>query len=352
MTPVDAASATTGSSLLASQLIRRDVPPRDDAELSVGHRLLLQHGFVVDLAPGLVSGLTLFERCLSRVEAHCRAALAHLSAQELSLPASEGEALINLLLHSGAATRTDRVVGFSVGAGFRHDGLPPRGLYDMSLYQRLDVAVVSDADDRPDELLGSSAEAMLSAIELPIARREGESDEFELVATIGEREEVVGRVRGGAVGDTGRRVACLALDLSALVAVLADLHADDHGLVWPHSVAPCDLGLLVVDQESSVALGLCEKLRVELVAGGFDVLLDDRPLDAALRRSALQAWGLPLRVMLGPSAEQGEVLLEQRRNSGPPERVPATRLLARVAELLERDIVHGTRRGLRRRANF
>lgn len=351
MTRSAASSTTAGASISASGLIRRDVPPSDDAELSVGHRLLLQYGFVVDLAPGLVSGLTLFERCLSRIETRCRAALSDLSAQELSLPASEGEALINLLLHSGAATRKDRVVGFSLGAGFRHDGPPPRGLYDMPLYQRMDVAVVSDADDRPDELLAQTAEMLLSGLEVPVARREAGPDELDLVATVEQREEVLGRVRGGALDDTGRQVACLALDLSSLVAVLADLHADDHGLIWPACVAPCDIGLMIVDREHHAAVDLGEKLRVELVAAGFDVLVDDRPLDAGQRRAALQAWGLPLRVMLGPSADQGEVLLEQRRTPGPPERVPAVRLLGRVAELLERPIDPGTRRGLRRRAN-
>ena len=108
-----------GTSWNASQLICREAPV--SAGSSKGFSLLLRHGYVVELGPGLVAGLPLFQRTLARLAERCRQTFMDLSAQEVSLPASEGAALINLLIHGGAGERSDLVAGFGDGNGASPD---------------------------------------------------------------------------------------------------------------------------------------------------------------------------------------------------------------------------------------
>jgi len=345
----------TGTSCNSSQLICRDAPVGEGA--SAGFGLLVKHGYVVELGPGLVSGLPLFQRTLSRLSERCRKTFSGLSAQEVSLPASEGSALINLLIHGGAAQRSDLVAGFAVGAGFRHGGPPPRGLYDMPLYQRFDAAVVAAADQSPGAWMAGAIEGLLASLELPLSQREAEDNEVELVVTLAVEgdeaatDEVVGRLRPGVLEGTGRELSLLSLDLCAVLCAAAHVHGDESGLAWPGWLAPFDVGLMVVNPSDQAACSLSEKLRVDLLAAGLDVLVEDRPLDAAARRVALTSWGLPLRVLAGPTSNKGEVLLEDRRLSGPPERVPAGELLARIAARLGRPLGGGSA-PLRRRATY
>ncbi|MFT7462975.1 MAG: hypothetical protein ACI9EF_001317 [Pseudohongiellaceae bacterium] len=342
---------TAGTSLRASQLICREGVQQEGVPR--GYGLLLRHGYVVELAPGLASGFTLFQRSLSRLSERCRQTFLELSAQELSLPASEGSALINLVLHGGAAQATELVSGFVLGAGFRHGGPAPRGLYDMPLYQRFDAVVVASAADAPAEWMTRAVDGLLSHLDLSVSRRDADEDHVELVVAIPgvEEGEVIGRIRRGALEGTGRELALVSLDLCALLGVVADVHSDEQGLAWPAGLAPFDVGLLVVKPSDAAACALIEKVRVDLLDAGFDVLVDDRPLDAASRRKAVEAWGLPLRVLAGPSANQGELLLEQRRVAGPPERVAQGELLARVRQALGRS-ANESGSPLRRRANF
>ncbi len=344
-----------GTSCNGSQLICREAPVTDGA--SAGYGLLVRHGYVVELGPGLVSGLPLFQRTMSRLAERCRQTFAALSAQEVSLPASEGAALINLLIHGGVGQRSDLVAGFAVGAGFRHGGPPPRGLYDMPLYQRFDAAVVAAAEQSPGDWMSTAIEGLLASLELPLSHRDAGDDGVELVVALaveGESvptDEVVGRLRQGVLDGTGRELSLLSLDLCAVVCAAAHVHGDEVGLAWPSWMAPFDVGLMVVNPSDGEACALAEKLRVDLLAAGLDVLVEDRPLDAAARRVALTSWGLPLRVLAGPTANKGEVLLEDRRLPGPPERVPAGELLARISARLGRPLERGTA-PLRRRATY
>ena len=65
------------------------------------------------------------------------------------------------------------------------------------------------------------------------------------------------------------------IGVSRLVAAIAEQSHDEHGLVWPRSVAPFDVHLVAAGKQAEIREG-AEALAAQLDAAGLRVLLDDR----------------------------------------------------------------------------
>jgi prolyl-tRNA synthetase len=114
------------------------------------------------------------------------------------------------------------------------------------------------------------------------------------------------------------------------MATIAETHNDEHGLVWPVSVAPSETVLTVVKMDDAT-MAAAERLYDDLRARGVDVLLDDRDARAGVKFADAELIGIPYRVTLGPKAlAAGEVELTDRA-SGETERVGVDEVAARLA---------------------
>lgn len=91
--------------------------------------------------------------------------------------------------------------------------------------------------------------------------------------------------------------------------------ADDAGIVWPKSIAPFDIHLVVLgkdpDGPERAAAG---KLYEELQTAGLDVVYDDRAAGPGAKFADAELLGCPLRITLGGrSLESGELEVQVRR---------------------------------------
>jgi prolyl-tRNA synthetase len=89
---------------------------------------------------------------------------------------------------------------------------------------------------------------------------------------------------------------------------------DEHGIVWPVSIAPFEVAISVLNpnepRTSEVGARLYEALR----AAGVDVLLDDRDERPGVKFKDTELIGVPYRLTVGPKGlEQGKVELVRRR---------------------------------------
>jgi len=106
------------------------------------------------------------------------------------------------------------------------------------------------------------------------------------------------------------------IGVGRLLACIAEEHRDDHGLVWPVSVAPFLVNLVLLpDGEEVVATA--DRLYQELQAEGIEVLYDDRDKKSAapgVKFKDADLRGLPVRLTVsGRSLKQGGVELKLRR---------------------------------------
>ena len=117
-----------------------------------------------------------------------------------------------------------------------------------------------------------------------------------------------------------------------LQAVIEQSH-DDNGIIWPVSVAPYTVALLLLDPKDAAVTAAAEKLTAELEARGIDVLLDDREERPGVKFKDADLLGLPYRVVVGAkSLAKGGVEIKAR-TSKDFQMVPAEQAAEKIAAL-------------------
>jgi prolyl-tRNA synthetase len=133
---------------------------------------------------------------------------------------------------------------------------------------------------------------------------------------------------------------CYGIGISRLVAAAVEQHHDEHGIIWPMSIAPYQVHLTQLGNEPAVveAVGRLER---QLQARGVEVLVDDRDERPGVKFKDADLIGIPLRATLGSrSLSRGGVELKLRTEPDPKraqivavERAPET-IVAQVEQAL------------------
>ncbi|MBQ1048688.1 proline--tRNA ligase [Micromonospora sp. C51] len=120
---------------------------------------------------------------------------------------------------------------------------------------------------------------------------------------------------------------CYGIGVSRAVAAIAEQHHDDRGLVWPTSVAPCDVHLVAAGKGPQLDVAL--DLGARLADAGLRVLVDDRTaVSAGVKFTDAELIGIPRTVVVGRRLADGYVELRDRA-TGERSELP-------VADLLEK----------------
>jgi prolyl-tRNA synthetase len=94
-----------------------------------------------------------------------------------------------------------------------------------------------------------------------------------------------------------------------VMATLVEQNHDEHGIIWPASVAPYDVHLVVLKGAEEVG----EAAAAALDGAGFDVLVDDRDQRPGEKFADADLIGIPIRVTAGKkSLEDGAVDVRDR----------------------------------------
>jgi prolyl-tRNA synthetase len=105
---------------------------------------------------------------------------------------------------------------------------------------------------------------------------------------------------------------CYGIGPSRLVGVIAELLADEKGLVWPASIAPFKVYLIRLGEEEAV-VSAADQLYQNLADDGIEVLYDDRDERAGEKFADGDLLGIPWRVVISQrTLEQGNVELKGR----------------------------------------
>ncbi|KTD61391.1 proline--tRNA ligase [Legionella spiritensis] len=92
---------------------------------------------------------------------------------------------------------------------------------------------------------------------------------------------------------------CYGLGVSRVVAAAIEQHHDEHGIIWPMTIAPFQLVLIPVNgHRSQTVRDRAEKLYRELSDMGIDVLLDDRNERPGVLFADSDLMGIPHRLVI------------------------------------------------------
>ena len=81
-------------------------------------------------------------------------------------------------------------------------------------------------------------------------------------------------------------------------AVIEQLH-DEKGIIWPPSIAPYLVNLIVTTSKDSDMKDVADKLYDELNEAEIEVLYDDRNISAGIKFKDSDLLGIPLRLVIG-----------------------------------------------------
>ncbi|WP_193394004.1 proline--tRNA ligase [Pseudonocardia sp. HH130629-09] len=186
---------------------------------------------------------------------------------------------------SGADKADHHVVDLVAGRDFAPDGT-------------LEAAEVRAGDPSPD---GTGVLEAARGIEIGHIFQLGRkyADAFSLDALGPDSKPV--RITMGSYG----------IGVSRLVAAIAEQSHDDSGLVWPRSVAPFDVHVVVAGKSAELLEG-GEAVAAELEAQGLAVLLDDRKASPGVKFADAELIGVPTIVVVGRGLAEGKLELKDR----------------------------------------
>jgi prolyl-tRNA synthetase len=120
------------------------------------------------------------------------------------------------------------------------------------------------------------------------------------------------------------------IGVGRLMACIAEEHHDDAGLVWPASVAPYSVHLVLLTSKDGSAEAAAEALYQVLIKAGLEPLFDDRDERAGVKFNDADLIGIPLRVTVSARSLQGGGFEFKRRDQEERWIVPVDEALAAI----------------------
>jgi len=122
---------------------------------------------------------------------------------------------------------------------------------------------------------------------------------------------------------------CYGLGISRTLATIAEIHHDERGLIWPESVAPYRVHLVILGNDDQVKRD-GEDLYTSLTAAGIETLLDDRDLSAGVKLTDADLIGLPHRIVVSKHGIADRSVEYRARRSETVERIARSDIAARL----------------------
>ncbi len=158
---------------------------------------------------------------------------------------------------------------------------------DLPLRNVVDIRNVVDGDPSPD---GKGTLQIKRGIEVGHIFQLGQKYSDAMKATV--------------LDDKGKSIVmtmgCYGIGVSRVVAAAVEQNHDEKGIIWPMAIAPFQIAILAMNiHKSDRVRAAAEKLYAELLAAGFDVLLDDRGERAGIMFADMELIGIPHQVVIG-----------------------------------------------------
>lgn len=127
---------------------------------------------------------------------------------------------------------------------------------------------------------------------------------------------------------------CYGIGIGRLAASVCEIHRDEHGPVWPMSIAPWQVHLCCVRADDEAVRACADGLYRELQQLGIEVLYDDRSVSAGVMFSDADLMGVPVRVIASPRNLQAGICELTTRDKGFSKKIPLAETAQAAANLV------------------
>jgi prolyl-tRNA synthetase len=139
------------------------------------------------------------------------------------------------------------------------------------------------------------------------------------------------------LGPGGERITpimgCYGIGVERAMAAVIETNHDDNGIVWPTTIAPFEVAVVLLDIKDAATRETAESLHDRLTADGLDVLLDDRDLRPGAKFKDVELIGIPCRITVGARGLAGGTVEVTTRATGETVKVPIEEAAEHVRRL-------------------
>lgn len=129
------------------------------------------------------------------------------------------------------------------------------------------------------------------------------------------------------------QMGCYGFGLERCMAAIVEQHNDESGILWPTSVAPFSVAIVIVSLKDEEQIRIANELYETLRAAGIEVVLDDRNERPGVKFKDMELIGIPYRVTVGRGIKDGNVEL-RARSAEASEDVAISEIVERLKEEL------------------
>jgi len=90
------------------------------------------------------------------------------------------------------------------------------------------------------------------------------------------------------------------IGLERIMAWACEQKGDEHGAVWPISITPYDIYVIVLNPLNKEIANAADDINQALTKGGFSIIIDDRDISAGIKFNDSELLGIPIRLTIGP----------------------------------------------------
>ena len=105
------------------------------------------------------------------------------------------------------------------------------------------------------------------------------------------------------------------IGLERCMAAVVEQHNDEHGIIWPISIAPYSVSIVIISMKDEKQKQAAEEMYEALENAGIEVLLDDRDERPGVKFKDMELIGIPYRVTVGRGIADGKVELVDRSSN-------------------------------------
>jgi prolyl-tRNA synthetase len=120
------------------------------------------------------------------------------------------------------------------------------------------------------------------------------------------------------------------------MAAVIEVHHDDKGIIWPVSIAPFEVVVVIAQQDDAAVAAAGERVYQALLDAGVEVIVDDRQARAGVKFSDAELVGIPFRVTVGKRGLAAGTAELTDRATGSTVQIPLEDLPKHVREALGR----------------
>ena len=127
---------------------------------------------------------------------------------------------------------------------------------------------------------------------------------------------------------------CYGVGVTRSLAAVIEQHHDEHGIVWPMSVAPLEVAVLPLQTGDDVVAPVAEEIARALASEGIETIIDDRDERAGVKFADADLIGWPVQIVVGKRGVADGVVEVKIRAGGEREAIAIADAVTHVAALV------------------